>query len=137
MQINPYLIFNGTCRDAFQTYAKVLGGTLQVHTYGDIPPGAGQDDGPKQPPDNVMHAQLEAHGAVLMGSDGPEGDGPKDAVWVSLSITAVEEAERVFNELTEGGTVVMPIGETFWAQRFGMLKDRFGVSWMVNCEKPR
>ena len=47
---------------------------------------------------------------------------------------SLEEAERVFNELTEGGTVVMPIGETFWAQRFGMLKDRFGVSWMVNCE---
>ena len=65
------------------------------------------------------------------------GDGAKDAVWVSLSVESVEEAERVFKELAEGGTVVMPIAETFWALRFAMLKDRFGVSWMVNCSKPR
>ncbi len=133
MQINPYVIFDGQCRNAFTTYEKVLGGTVQWHTYGDVPAG----DGPEQPADNIMHARLEARGAVLMGSDGPGGDGPKDAVWVSLSIDAVEEAERVFDELAEGGTVIMPIGETFWAKRFGMLKDRFGVSWMINCEKPR
>ncbi len=132
MQISPYVIFDGQCRDAFSTYEKVLGGTVQLHTYGNAPAG----DGPPQPADNIMHARLEAHGAVLMGSDGPGGDGAKDAVWVSLSIEAVEEAERVFQELAEGGTVVLPIGETFWALRFGMLKDRFGVSWMVNCEKP-
>ena len=103
MQINPYLIFDGTCRDAFTTYEKILGGTVQLMTYGETPAGGG----PPQPPENIMHAHLEAHGAVLMGSDGP------------------------------GGTVVMPIAETFWALRFAMLKDRFGVSWMVNCSKPR
>ena len=133
MQINPYLIFDGTCRDAFTTYEKILGGTVQLMTYADTPAG----DGLPQPPENIMHAYLEAHGAVLMGSDGPGGDGAKDAVWVSLSVESVEEAERVFKELAEGGTVVMPIAETFWALRFAMLKDRFGVSWMVNCSKPR
>ena len=133
MQITPYVIFDGQCREAFTFYEQVLGGTVQVHTYGEAPGG----DGPSRPPDQIMHARLDAHGAVLMGSDGPGGDGPKDAVWVSLLVDAAEEAERVFTGLSEGGTVVMPIGETFWAERFGMLKDRFGVSWMVNCERPR
>lgn len=133
MQINPYLIFDGTCRDAFTTYEKILGGTAQLMTYGDAP----KMDGPQQPADHIMHAYLDAHGAVLMGSDGPGGDGAKDAVWVSLSIDAIEEAERVYKELLDGGTVVMPIGETFWALRFAMLKDRFGVSWMINCSRPQ
>ena len=133
MQINPYLIFDGQCREAFTAYEKCLGGKAQLTTYGDAPPTGG----PSQPPDRIMHAHLEAQGAMLMGSDGPGGDGAKDSVWVSLSVDAVEEAERVFGELSEGGHVVMPIGETFWALRFGMLKDRFGVSWMVNCSKPR
>jgi PhnB protein len=133
MQINPYVIFDGQCREAFTTYEKCLGGTAQLMTYGDSP----QMDGPPQPADHIMHAHLEAHGAVLMGSDGPGGDGPKESVWVSLTVEAVDEAERIFGELGNGGHIVMPIGETFWAQRFGMLKDRFGVSWMVNCSKPQ
>ena len=67
MEINPYVMFGGQCREAFTTYQQVLGGTLQVMTYGEGPPA----DGPAQPPDHVMHARLEAHGAVLMASDGP------------------------------------------------------------------
>ena len=133
MQINPYLIFDGQCREAFTTYATCLGGEVQLMTYADAP----ATGGPPQPADHIMHAHLEAHGAVLMGSDGPGGDVAKESVWVSLSVDAVEEAERIFHELAQGGQVVMPIGETFWALRFGMLKDRFGVSWMVNCSKPR
>ena len=133
MQINPYVIFDGQCREAFDAYAKCLGGTVQFMSYGESP----QMDGPPQPADRIMHAHLAAHGATLMGSDGPGGDGPKESVWVSLSVDAVEEAERIFRDLCAGGTVVMPISETFWALRFGMLKDRFGVSWMVNCNKPQ
>ncbi len=135
MQINPYVIFDGQCRDAFTFYEKCLGGTLQLSPYGDMPQPDGQ--GPQQPPDRIMHAQLEAQGAVLMGSDGPGGDGAKDAVWVSISVDAADEADRIFTDLSDGGLVVMPIGETFWALRFGMLKDRFGVSWMVNCPRPQ
>ena len=133
MEISPYVMFGGQCREAFTTYQKVLGGELQLMTYGEAPPGGG----PPQPPEHVMHARLEAHGAVLMASDGPGGDAGKDNVWVSLTVDEAAEAERVFGALVEGGSVVMPIGETFWALRFGMLKDRFGVSWMVNCSKPR
>ena len=132
MQINPYLIFDGTCREAFTAYEKVLGGKAHLMPYGDAPPSGG----PAQPADHIMHAHLDAAGAVLMGSDGPRGDGAKDAVFVSISVDDTAEAERIFRELAEGGTVVMPIGETFWAARFGMLKDRFGVSWMVNCSTP-
>jgi PhnB protein len=133
MEISPYVMFGGQCREAFTAYQQVLGGTLQVMTYGEGPPV----DGPAQPPDHVMHARLEAHGAVLMASDGPGGDAGKDNVWVSLTVGEVDEAERIFEALAERGQIVMPIGETFWALRFGMLKDRFGVSWMINCSQPR
>lgn len=132
MQIEPYVIFDGQCREAFTHYATCLGGRVDFHAYGDMPPGG---DGPAQPPDRIMHARLEAAGAVLLGSDGPGGDGPKDAVWVSVGVADPAEADRIFAALSTGGHIVMPIGETFWAQRFGMLKDRFGVSWMVNCHK--
>lgn len=132
MQINPYVIFDGQCREAFAAYEKCLGGKARLMSYAEAPP----TDGPKQPADRIMHAHLEAQGAVLMGSDGPGGDAPKESVWVSLTVEAVEEAERIFRELSEGGRVMMPIGETFWALRFGMLTDRFGVSWMVNCSRP-
>ena len=84
-----------------------------------------------------MHARLEAHGAVLMGSDGPGGDAGKDIVWVSLTVGRRGGGRAHLRALAEGGHVVMPIGETFWALRFGMLKDRFGVSWMVNCSRPQ
>jgi PhnB protein len=133
MQINPYLIFDGTCREAFTAYEKCLGGKATLMTYGEAP----QMDGPKQPADRIMHAHLDAQGAVLMGSDGPGGDANKDGVWVSISLEDAAEAERVFGELAQGGAIEMPIGETFWALRFGMLKDRFGVSWMVNCSRPQ
>ena len=133
MEISPYVMFDGQCREAFTAYKAILGGELHLVTYGDAPPG----QGPPQPPDHVMHARLEAKGAVLMASDGPDGDAGKDNVWISLTVDDAAEAERIYGALAEGGNVVMPIGETFWALRFGMLKDRFGVSWMVNCSKPR
>ena len=135
MQITPYVIFEGQCREAFTTYARCLGGEVSFNRYGDMPQQDGQ--GPSQPADWIMHARLEAQGGVLMGSDGPEGGGPKDTVWVTVGLQDPAEAERIFAELSDGGQVVMPIAQTFWAQRFGMLKDRFGVSWMINCEGQR
>ena len=102
MEISPYVMFAGQCREAFTTYQKVLGGELQLMTYGDGPPA----EGPAQPPDHVMHARLEAHGAVLMASDGPGGDAGKDNVWISLTLDDVAEAERVYGALAEGGHVV-------------------------------
>ncbi len=134
MQINPYVIFSGQCREAFTTYEKVLGGTVQLMAYGDGPPS---EQAQAHPPEHIMHARLEAQGAILMGSDGPGGETSKESVWISVNVSDVAEAERIFRDLAEGGHVVMPIGETFWAVRFGMLKDRFGLSWMVNCEQPQ
>lgn len=132
MQINPYVIFDGQCREAFDAYAACLGGQVSYRTYGEMPAG---DGGSQQPPDHIMHARLEAHGAVLMGSDGPGGHAAKSGIWISLDIADPAEADRTFGALATDGRVVMPIGETFWARRFGMLTDRFGVSWMINCDK--
>ena len=82
----------------------------------------------------VMHSQLETSGAILMGADGPPHT-PRSTGVVNVTVDSAEEAERVFNALSEGGQVNMPMSETFWAHRFGMLNDRFGKAWMVNCLK--
>ena len=86
----------------------------------------------------MTHSRPEAGGRLLMGGDAPmQGPSSKpQGFCVSVSVDDPTEAERIFGELSEGGTVTMPIGETFWAQRFGMVTDKFGTPWMVNCEKP-
>jgi len=133
MQFHPYLGFNGQCREAFETYARVLGGQIAaLHTFGETPE-AGQ-----MPPGTenlVMHARLEASGAILMGSDAPPGMfQPAQGLYVSLHVEEPSEAERIYHALSEGGEIQMPIQETFWAKRFGMFTDRFGTPWMINCE---
>lgn len=133
MQINPYLHFNGNCEEAFHFYAEVLGGKIQtVFTFAGTPMAA------HVPPafqNKLMHASLLVGDVLLMGADAtPDRYQPPAGFSVSLGITSVAEAERVFHALAEGGAVHMPIQQTFWAQRFGMLVDRFGIPWMVNCE---
>lgn len=133
MQIVPYLALNGTCREAFEFYAKCLRGTITVMMSHGESPIAGQ-----VPPDwhaLIMHARLSAGGATLMGSDSrPEEPVTPQGYGVMLALDTAAEAERVFAELSEGGKVTMPIGESFWAKRFGMLVDKFGVPWMINGE---
>jgi PhnB protein len=91
---------------------------------------------PPEMRDKVMHVSLEAKGATLMGSDAPpDRFKPAQGFAVSVNVDTADEAERIFAALSEGATVGMPIQETFWATRFGMLVDRFGTPWMVNCEK--
>lgn len=135
MQINPYLSFNGKCAEAFTFYAQVLGGeNVMMMTYGESPMAA--QTAPEDR-DRIMHARLKAGDMVLMGADAPpQFYQPAQGMVVSLSVDAPAEADRIFKALSENGTVRMPIQETFWAQRFGMLIDRFGTPWMVNCEKP-
>lgn len=135
MKINPYLNFNGNCAEAFQFYAKILGSRdLHIMTFRDSPM-AGQV-GPNEK-DLVVHARFTAGDTTMMGSDatGAHYNKPQGFA-VNIGVDTPEEAERIFAALSEGGTVGMPIGETFWARRFGMLTDRFGTHWMVNCEKP-
>ena len=134
MQLNSYLNFNGQCEAAFKFYEQCLGGKIvAMHTFGEMP--AAEHVSPEAR-HQIMHARLQVGDAVLMGSDCPPGyfDEPK-GFSVSLQIDDPAEAERIFHALAEGGAVRMPIEETFWAVRFGMLVDRFGTPWMINCEK--
>jgi PhnB protein len=132
MRINPYLIFDGNCEEAFNFYARALRAKLaMLQRFGDTP---GCEDMPAAHRDKVMHVRLQAGEQVLMGSDN-HPDHPYDGIKgcsIALSVEAPEEAERIFGELAQGGAVVMPMQETFWARRFGMLTDRFGVPWMIN-----
>ena len=85
--------------------------------------------------DRIMHSAIDAGGGLIMGADAPPGTTTTKGC-VNAQVTDVPEAERIFAELSEGGTVQMPIQETFWAQRFGMCTDRYGKAWMINCLKP-
>ena len=135
MQWNPYLQFNGNCEAAFQFYERCLGGTIVVMMpYGDTPAA---EHVPADLRGKIMHARLAVGGQLLMGNDAHPGkpyEGIKGCS-VALQADTPDEAERLFNALAENGTIVMPLAETFWAARFGMLTDQFGVPWMINCEK--
>jgi len=132
--VTPYLNFNGDCREAIAFYASLFGGPVDMMTYGESP---ACDEMPPGTSDYVMHAQLTAGSLFLMASDVPPGMYQKPVgVSVALAVDSVEEAERVYKALAEGGEVQMPLEETFWAQRFAMVADRFGTPWMINCLKP-
>jgi PhnB protein len=134
MRLNPYLFFKGDCENAFKFYQKVLGGKITA-----MLPHAGtpaEEHVPKEWRTKIIHACLEADGFTLMASDAPPShqNDPK-GFSVSINVEKPAEAERVFNALAEGGTVTAKLDETFFAQRFGMLVDRFGTPWMINCAK--
>ncbi|WP_410209415.1 VOC family protein [Aquirhabdus sp.] len=134
MELNIYLSFKGQCEEAFNFYAKVLGGTITMKfTHKDSPMAA--ETAPEWL-DKIMHMRMNIGQSVLMGADMPEGHQVTPQGFnASLQIKDPAEAERVFAGLAENGTIHMPIAETFWAQRFGMLVDQFGIPWMINCEK--
>jgi PhnB protein len=136
VQINPYLFFKGQCEEAFTFYAKVLGGKIVAMMPHEGTPAEGNV--PAEWRKKIIHARLQVGDMLLMASDAP----PTHSEWmqgftVNVGVDDPKEAERIFHALSEGGTVRMPIQETFWAVRFGMLVDRFGTPWMVNCEKAR
>jgi PhnB protein len=134
MKIDPYLNFNGQCEEAFRFYERVLGGrieTMMTHENtpiaGEVPPGW---EG------KILHARLIVGDQVLMGSDSPpESYAKPQGLYVSLHVDQPADGERIFQALADRGTVTMPFEKTFWAARFGMLVDRFGTPWMINCEQ--
>jgi len=133
MQMNPYLRFNGQCEAAFKFYEQVLGGKIQA-----LLPHTGTPAAEHVPADwgnKILHACLNVGDETLMGSDAPPAcyEQPK-GFSVTLQIKEPAEAERIFHALAAEGKVQMPIQKTFWAARFGMLVDRFGIPWMINCE---
>ncbi len=131
--INPYLNFNGTAEAAFRFYQSVLGGELFIQKMKDIPGG---EQVPEAEKDFVMHASLPVGNNVLMASDCLDSRGHKliegNNSYISLTPDSREEADRIFNALSEGGDVEMPMGEMFWDDYFGSLKDKFGTRWMIN-----
>jgi PhnB protein len=134
MQLIAYLNFNGNCRAAFDFYREVFKGEITMRmTYGDSPM---REQIPADGHDQIMHSQLEADGATLMGADGPpphtaSGQGTR----MNIIVDTIEEAERIFHTLSAGGEVQMPLQETFWSHRWAAFTDRFGKPWMINCMK--
>lgn len=131
-RLNPYLHFRGSAREAMEFYRSVLGGTLASNTFGDY-----GMDGPQA--DQIMHAQLETEaGFTLMGSDIPEHmDFPEGSWTVSLSGDEPEVLRGWWEGLAEGATVETPLATQMWGDEFGQLKDRFGVTWIVNISRPQ
>ncbi len=133
MQINPYLFFDGRCEEAFKFYEACLGGKIEAMiTHAGTP---AESHVPAEWRDKIMHARLVVEGQALMASDTPPGNQQRPQGFsVSIGLNDPAQAERIFQALAENGKVNMPIQQTFWARRFGMLVDRFGVPWMINCE---
>jgi PhnB protein len=129
----PYLFFNGRCEEALEFYRQALGAEIQMMMrFKDSPEQAQCPEGSAPPPDKVMHACIKLGNGILMASDGMEFGGPRFAGF-SVSYEAKDEADakRRCEALAKGGQVQMPVGETFFAKAFGMVQDKFGLSWMV------
>jgi PhnB protein len=126
-------MFDGKCRDAMTFYQQVLGGELQITTYGQTNPNT-----PPGEKDKVIHARLESGSTVIMASDSghgmPVNDG--DDVWLSLQCGPASEVDALYAKLAAGGQTPQPSSDAFWGARFCMLVDRFGVQWMLNSDAP-
>ena len=132
--ITPYLTFNGTCRQAMTFYKDILGGELQLMDFASSPM-----DVPDEAKNYIMHAVLTNNNVTLMASDTMPNQPITNGNSVSLSINcqSVDEINQLFNSLAEGGQITMPLDDTFWGARFGMLTDKFGTNWMFNYDYPQ
>ncbi|MFN2500667.1 MAG: VOC family protein [Pyrinomonadaceae bacterium] len=129
--VKPYLSFNGNCKEAIDFYKDALDGEiLFTQSYGESPM---KDMGPA---DYVMHCTLQVGENHIMACDSPQPATAGNNVSLAVGVDDVEMADRMFEKMADGGSVTMPMQETFWAARFGMLVDKYGINWMFNCEKP-
>ena len=134
MKLNPYVNFRGTCAEAFRYYETHLGGKFgMLMTFGQMPP-APNGPGPDWK-DKVLHARISIGGTELQGADIPNAE-PMRSAYLTLAVDSDREAERIYTALSDGGQVFMPLEETFFASRFGQLRDRFGINWVVIHERP-
>lgn len=133
MEMNPNLSFKGECEAAFKFYEQCLGGTLgTVFRYAGTPL---RDQVPADWQDKVMHASLTVGSHVLMGGDvAPERYEEPKGISLSLQLDDTADAERIFRQLSSNGRIVAPLEKTFWAARFGVVIDRFGITWLINCD---
>jgi PhnB protein len=127
MRLDVYVNYRGVCEDAFKYYERHLGGRItSIARHGDVPNS-------QQPADwqgKVLHARIEIGGAVLMGADVPSAE-PMRSAYLTLRPDTEAEAERIYAALADGGEIFMKLEQTFFANRFAMLRDRFGASWML------
>jgi PhnB protein len=132
MKLNPYLAFDGRCREAFDFYQKSLGGQISfIQTIGESPMASSM---PPEAHGRIMHVTLQVGDQVLQGADAPPGEFTKSAGFsVAVHFDDAQEGQRVFDALAANGIVQMPFQPTFWAKGFGMLTDQFGTPWMVNA----
>ena len=133
--IKPYITFQGNCEEAINFYKDCMNGeVLYIQRYGDSPrPEMG-------PADKVMHTTLKVGDSHIMACDNMSDEWPTNIgnnISLAIGTNDTAAAETMFNKMAEGGNVTMPIQETFWAERFGMLTDKFGINWMFNCDKPK
>jgi PhnB protein len=132
--ISPYITFQGSCRQAIEFYKSALGAeVLFLQTIGESPMAN------LGPADYVMHCTIKVADSTIMMSDNP---GPPSAagpgnISLAIGLNDPAVARRLFDNLAAGGSVTMPLEKTYWAEAFGMLTDRFGVKWMINCDAPR
>ena len=136
MQTQIHLNFNGDCEEALKFYEKALGAKRSFsHTWGQSPMAK---DAPAGWADKIMHATIKIGDAEVMAADSPPSHyKPMSGFSMSLNAATPKEADKIFTALSEGAKVTMPLQETFWAHSFGMLTDKFGTPWMVNCGKPQ
>ncbi len=134
MLISPYIAFKGNCRQAIEFYKSALGAeVLFLQTVGESPMS---DRGPAE---NIMHCSMKIGDSTVMVCDDPSPEAPEKAGNMSLAIGLSDpaKAKQLFDNLSQDGSVIMPLDKTFWAAAFGMVTDKFGVRWMVNCDAPK
>ena len=133
MRFDTYLFFSGNCEKAFKFYEQALGGKIEnVITHGGSPV---ETNVPPEWRDKILHIRLVAGDGVLMGSDSPPGHYEEPRGFsVAVGLKDQAKGEKIFRSLSEGGKVTLPFEQTFWASRFGMLIDKFGIPWMISCE---
>lgn len=138
--VNAYLNFNGNCQEAFDFYKSIFGGDFSyVGKFKDMPP-MGEQEMSETDGEKIMHISLPiSKETILMGSDTIDGFGPPlqigNNISISINTDSKEEADRLFDNLSKGGTVGMSMDNVFWGSYFGMFTDRFGVDWMVSFEQ--
>jgi PhnB protein len=138
--INPYLTFNGNCEDAFNFYKSNFGGDFPyIGRYKDMPPMEGCAPISEADGEKIMHVSLPISSeTILMGSDSSEAFGNATVAGnnfaISINASSKDEADKLFNGLSAGGKVTMPMNETFWGAYFGMFTDKFGIQWMMNFD---
>ena len=132
MSVQPYLFFNGRCEEALEFYGNAVGAKVEmISRFKDAPPGMAQPGMENK----VMHASFRIGETVLMASDGMSNGEPQfEGFSLSIDVPDEQKAESVFKALADGGKIRMPLEKTFWAPKFGMLEDRFGVGWMVSVQ---